>query len=186
MKLWLVRHGRPDIDDQLPIRGSDFKPWVDAYDAAPLDASVQPSDELRGLAASAGCIVTSTLRRSLESAALLGAATPTLSDAAFREAEIPGALLGGRWGPHHWAKLFRIAWYFGYSPGVESFSAARARARVAAAQLDQLASQHTSVMLVAHGMINGYVAWALRSRGWRGPSAFGGDYWAHYEFDKPG
>ncbi len=182
--IWLVRHGRPLFDDQRPIRGRDFADWVAGYDDAALDPDVLPSEKLCALARSAGCIATSTLRRSMESARVLDPTHSLLSDSNFREAEVPGLPFPMSWGPLRWATLARLAWCAGWSPGVETLGQARARARLGAERLDRLASEHGSVMLVAHGIINGFIATALRARGWSGPRAYGGDYWAHSRFEK--
>jgi broad specificity phosphatase PhoE len=165
----LVRHGRPVVDDRTPIPGRDFGAWVRAYDDAPLDLSVDPPAALRERVRSTSCVMTSALRRSRESAALLALHGRPESDALFNEAGHPTAV---PWGltlrPVHWDAITRIAWLCGWSPEVESVTEARARAVRAAHRLVELTRLHGAVTLVGHSMMNRLINRALRSLGWKG------------------
>ena len=165
----LVRHGMPTCDHGTRIRGRDFARWVEAFERAPLDRSLPPPAELRAQVATVSCVVTSTKRRAIESAALVAPDRPLLSDPLFDEAGIPTAIeLRLALAPVHWDAIARLAWMLGWSRGVESASEARSRADRAARQLAGLASTHGSVALVGHGMLNTLIARALRRDGWIG------------------
>src|SRR5262245_25609682 len=122
LEILLIRHGVPLCDLHTKIRGCDFAEWIAAYDRAPIDPDVLPAPEMRARLAAVSCIVTSTLRRSIESAALVATAPPVASDALFDEAGIPTAIpfRFALW-PDHWNVLARAAWMLGWSPGAESF-----------------------------------------------------------------
>jgi broad specificity phosphatase PhoE len=174
----LVRHGVPACDHLAPIPGRDFGRWVREYDRAPLNKAIGPPASLVERAGRAGVVVTSTLRRSIESAELLVPGRQAGRDSLFDEVGIPVAIaipLALR--PSSWDILARLAWVAGWSAGVESLSAARARARRVAERLAELALAHGSVMLVGHGMLNTLAAHALRKRGWTGSGATR-RYWA--------
>jgi broad specificity phosphatase PhoE len=131
------------------------------------------------LAASAGCVMTSPLRRSVESAAILAPGRAVLTDPLFVEAGMPMATsdaMAVR--PRHWNALGRIAWMLGRSRGRESWPAARHRAKLAAARLAQLARDHGSVLLVGHGLLNILIQRALRATGWSG-GGWRADYWSY-------
>ena len=165
-EILLVRHGMPLCDHHTKIRGCNFAEWVAAYDRAPIDRSTLPAPELRARLAAVSCIVTSALPRSIESASLVATGKPAASDPLFDEAGIPTAIpFRFALSPGRWDMLARAAWILGWSPGVESFRAARKRAARAAAQLETLACEHGAVALFGHGMLNTLIAHALRRSG---------------------
>ena len=164
-----MRHGVPACDHRTPIRGRDLARWTRQYDAAPLDLSSVPPAALRTRAATMRCVVTSTLRRSIDSAALLAPERSVLREALFDEVGIPTAIsLPVAMRAVYWGNVARVAWAFGWSPGTETLRAAITRAEQAADRLVTLARTHGSVMLVGHGMLNSLINRALRQRGWIG------------------
>jgi broad specificity phosphatase PhoE len=124
------------------------------------------------------CLVTSTMRRAVESAAVLAPGRAPLVNPLFDEAETPTAIRTRlALTPGHWDAIARGAWFLGWSPGVESLNHARRRAARAAAHLAGLATDHGSALLVGHGMLNTLIADALRQEGWIGmgrPRAYWG------------
>ncbi len=88
----LVRHGIPVCDRDTRIRGSDFAERVRKYENASLDRRHGPPVNVQSRISEMGCVVTSTLSRSIESAAILVPGWRTLSDALFNEAGIPTAI----------------------------------------------------------------------------------------------
>lgn len=123
--------------------------------------------------------MTSTLRRSVESAALLAPGRAVLTDPLFVEAGMPMANSDRQAiRPRHWNALGRIAWMLGWSKGRESWPAARHRAKLAAARLAELARDHGSVLLVGHGLLNILIQRALRATEWSG-GGWRSDYWSY-------
>lgn len=181
----LARHGRPLQDHRSGMGGREFDGWVAGLDQAPLDVTLAPPPSLVELAARARCIVTSTMRRSVESAALLAPGRPVLSEPLFVEAGMPAAAPGGvALRSHHWGVLSRIAWFLGWSRGTESWPEARQRAGRAAARLGELAGEHGSVLLVGHGMMNMAIQRALRADRWSG-GGWRSAYWSHVILRRP-
>ncbi len=124
------------------------------------------------------CIATSDLPRARESAQLIAPGRSLVCDPVFAEAEVPSSIpLRVALAPRYWSVLARLAWFCGWSRGVESLREARARARRAAARLAELAAEHGSVMLVGHGMMNRLISGALRGGGWSG-AASGFAFWS--------
>lgn len=170
MRIILARHGRPAWDFRTPIRGHALGDWRRGEDDAPLDVASRPGAALVQLVGEARCVFTSPLRRSRESAALLAPGIATLVDEQFREADLPCAFRSQlRLPPEMWGLIARSAWLCGWSAGVESFSAARARAATSTALLTARAEKDHVVALVGHGMMNILIAGQLRAAGWRGP-----------------
>lgn len=186
-EILLIRHGIPSCDHSTKIRGCDFAEWVARYDCAPLDRNIPPPAELRSRLSTIPYLVTSSLRRSIESAMLIGEGKPVASHSLFDEAGIPTAipfrlsLL-----PSHWDALARAAWMVGWSPhNVESFRAAKARAIRAAAELEAFSREHGTVALVGHGMLNTLISRALRRSGWTGRGS-PRMYWGNVVLHKSG
>jgi broad specificity phosphatase PhoE len=167
LEILLVRRGRPVCDERTRIRGSAFGAWVRAYEDAALDLSIMPSEYARVRAAAAECIVTSTLNRARESAAVLVPGRPVVCDSVYDEVPLPTMIdLGFALEPRAWDFLSRAAWFCGWSGEGEPFSAARRRARTAADRLVALAREHHSVMLVGHGLMNALIRHRLQRAGW--------------------
>ena len=178
MQIALVRHGRPRLAVPRRIAGHELRVWIDRYDGAGIDPELPPPAKTLALAAAAACIVTSTLRRSIESARALAPAPATVAEAAFREAGLPSPTHTRlRLSPRAWGALTRIAWYLGWCPNAETLGQARQRAASAAAHLVELCHKHGSVLLVGHAVFNRLIAAELRRSGWRGPALPSGSYW---------
>ena len=185
MKIILARHGRLAWDFRTPIPGHALAEWLRGEADAPLHKSPGPSAELERLSREAHCLVTSPLRRSRDSAQLLAPTAPPLIDPCFREAELPSAIRSGlRLRPEMWAWLARSAWFCGWSAGVESFEAARARASRAASVLTGHAEEFGAVVLVGHGLMNILIARRLRAAGWRGPRFPSPQYWTFGVYER--
>lgn len=169
IEILLVRHGKPQCDHDTRIRGCEFAKWVADYDDTPIDRGFVPNAKLLACVTRIPCIVTSTLRRSIESASIVAPGRSPVVDALFNEAGIPTAIpFRVALTPASWDALARAAWLLGIAAGDESFRDARIRARQAAARLVDLARQHGAVALVGHGMLNTLILWALRGSGWSG------------------
>ena len=169
-RIILVRHGTPDWDFRTPIAGAALGRWLEGERDAALTAAQSPSAELREVVRGARCVMTSTLRRAIDSARFLFPSVAPTIDARFAEPSLPCAVRSRlRFRPGLWTGLVRTAWFCGWTPGVESFSAARRRARDAAQALVALAADGGDVVLVGHGLMNLLLAARLRTTGWVGP-----------------
>lgn len=186
MKIVLARHGRPDWDFKTPIPGHGLGAWVRGENIAPLDTSSRPGAELQQLARETSRVIATPLRRSLESARLLAPPVTPIVDAHCQEPDLPSALRTGvRLSPDVWAIFARTAWFFGWSPDVETFPAMRARASAAAAILVAHAEAQGMVLVVGHGLINFFIARQLRRRGWRGPRFPLQRHWSFSVYERP-
>lgn len=166
----LARHGKLDWDSGTRIPGRALAEWRRAGAAAPLDPSNRPSAALQQLADASAVLVASPMRRSLDSAAVLRPGAPPLVEPLVQEVDSPSAIRSGlRLPAKLWSVLARLAWYCGWSPGAESYPAARRRAVEAAAHLAALAQAHGRILLIGHGIMNGLIGKRLRRAGWSGP-----------------
>src|SRR5262245_36775461 len=103
MEIFLVRHGRPEGLVRIPISGRDIGQWVTRYNESGIDQRLMPPESVSRLVASAGCVVASNLRRSIESAAILAPSRDLHIDPELREAVLPDSLgVSVRMSPDVW------------------------------------------------------------------------------------
>lgn len=167
------------------LRTVDARPaWLDAAEHArslvdaddvPLAPDARPDAVLIQAAAESNLLVSSTLRRGIETVARLeeriSSPPPTEAWPELREARLPP--LGSSALPlprATWDALARVAWFLGRSAGVEPVAAARLRARAVVGRLERaLTSSGSTVTVVGHGCMNVLIARELAARGFRGP-----------------
>ncbi|WP_260293573.1 histidine phosphatase family protein [Sedimenticola hydrogenitrophicus] len=176
MRITILRHGQPNFEWQRSVRGSEFRSLESAYDSAGIVGS--PPDESRNLINHHGFVVCSDLPRSVQSAEALGANEIHYSSPVIREMNLPYFDHAPIKLPLKlWVTVLRTLWFLGFSKNTESFSKAKARARMASNKLIELAAEHDSVLFVGHGFLNHYVAKELLATNWIGPRSPGKKYW---------
>ncbi|MFC0562184.1 histidine phosphatase family protein [Halalkalibacter alkalisediminis] len=180
MEISLIRHGKSKQIDNNRMTYKEFKNWIKKYDdSGVFEENSYPSETLEKIA-SANLVITSDLKRSIESAKLLNPDIHAISEPLFRETELPN-LLTKLWGlksnPNIWAVILRCLWFSGYSRGCESLSNAKARAKIASDLLVGYAQEHTSVVLVGHGFFNMLIAKELQKMGWKCERKINSKHW---------
>jgi broad specificity phosphatase PhoE len=177
MEIILARHGRPKLSQRRWIVPRQIADWVREYDEVGvfIDRIPSPSSET---AIRSGCIVSSPLRRCVQSAQALAPSREVSSDATLREAGLPHTRWRLPWLPVSvWTLVFRIAWFCGYSANSESVRLARERARSAATKLIEVALEYQSVFVMGHGIMTALIAKELTQQGWVGPKRPVHGYW---------
>ncbi|MFB7305424.1 histidine phosphatase family protein [Heyndrickxia sporothermodurans] len=118
MEITLVRHGKSLWIENKPIACQDFKNWVEKYDSnGVFEEKSYPSETLEKIG-TANIVLTSDLKRAVESAKLLNPNISAISDPLFRETELPiplAKLVGLKLYPNIWAAILRCLWFSGYS-----------------------------------------------------------------------
>lgn len=185
MRIVLLRHGKPDLPPFGKLTASEMHGWIASYDAAGIVPGAAPMARAAEIAATCNAIVASDLPRAVSSAKALSVSRLVTIDPVFRESGLPHAEWKGlRLPPKVWRALFRMLWFGGYASHAESIASSRLRAKDAADKLRKLAAEHESVLLVGHGMMNGFIARELLSSGWCGPRNPGSNHWQFGIFQK--
>jgi broad specificity phosphatase PhoE len=163
-KIVLVRHGRSSHVHAGWIDVAGFRRWREAYEAAGIVADDTPPRELLEVVASA-YVVSSDIRRAMESAQLLG--RPALTSPLLRELELEPPSLG----------LLRLP-LLGWALAIGFRALTRAhghatpseheRAIEAARWLASLAEEHGTVVAVTHATFRSVLVRVLEGKGWRG------------------
>lgn len=178
MQIVLMRHGKPDMPHYPGLKAYEMERWIETYNQAGLSADSHPQASAIALAGQSNVIVTSDLRRSIDSALKFGVCRLVLTDGIFREADLPyssGSFL--KLPASVWAAYFRVLWLLGYSNHCESLRLFRTRVAEAASRLVELARQHESVLFVGHGIMNQFIVRELLSSGWVSSATNARRYW---------
>ncbi|SFM34441.1 Broad specificity phosphatase PhoE [Gracilibacillus orientalis] len=178
MEISFIRHGKSEFITNRQLTAAEFNDWMKRYDnSGVLRADLYPSETLKKVQ-TANLMVTSDLKRSIQSAKLLHANFDFIYNRIFHETELPRSSLKGiKLSPSIWAFLLRCLWLFGYSKGCESITHAKKRARTAAQLLIEYAETYDSVGLVGHGFFNMLIAKELLNMGWKGKRKTNSKHW---------
>ena len=188
-RIILIRHGQPAIPLRPRTSHREFGAYIDAYEEAGLDPVSLPPRELTDLVKELKAVFTSDRPRSHESARKLAPQAELVMDSLFAEAPLPSPrlpLLKMRVAT--WAVMARLLWHAGYTPGIENYPDARARAARAADLLTARVMDGGAVALVAHGYFNAMIGRQLRKRGWTRSGSHQVRYWnaVIYDWKKQG
>ena len=180
----LIRHAKVDIDNTKKIDSQALQTWVNAYDTAPIESESLPTEKTIFLAQNADIVVTSTLRRAIDSAKVLGveahAKNPLFNEAAIPEIVIPYLKLK----PKSWLVILRLMLLFGLGKKETSLKASKLQATQAAKELESLTHKYDKVALVGHGGMNWLIGKVLTQSGWVQEGKSGHDNWATTLFCK--
>jgi len=183
MKIIIMRHAKVQIENHK-IYANELKSQIEKYDKAPIEKQVKNLDELKELTDNVDFFVSSGLRRSLDSLALLDREANYI-DRVFAEVESPYTKLKILKLPlYSWGFWFKILWRLGYSGGSCSYRESKEDAHKASLQLEELAKQHDRVLLLGHGIKNTLIAKSLKSRGWRESKKMSLKNWGYGTYEK--
>jgi broad specificity phosphatase PhoE len=186
MRIILVRHGRPAISTNHRTSHRGFSAYIDAYEAAGLDPTCAPPEEVQDLVGELDMIYTSGRPRSLDSARALAPDAELIADPLFVEAPLASPRIPLlRINVPAWAVMARILWHAGYHPEIENYRRAKQRAKRAADILTDQARKEGAAALVAHGYFNAIIGRELRRRGFRRIGAHRVTYWNAVIYEMP-
>ena len=164
MEIVLLRHGKPKVDLKGYLSVKELKQLVEDY----TQSSIQdmPDNKLKKKF-SDHFVVCSDLVRSKESAKRLDLNNIDLSDALFKEADLPHFENNFVILPVvSWVILLRILWLLGFKKNAESFLQAKERSKCAAEKLIGLAEHNKKIIVVGHGLMNKLIGKQLLKKGW--------------------
>jgi len=181
----LVRHGEPELSRKTRMNWRGYKFWWGLYDEGGLTPGQDAPQVIKNLARNADIVISSPLRRAVETATLAKAAPPDKLEPLMVEAGLPPPNLGYlRLKPPTWGVLSRICWMMGFSGEVESQVEARARAEKAADVLSKETEGGKTVFVAAHGWFNRMMRPALKKRGFRCVEDHGDLHWSYRRFER--
>ncbi len=177
MEITLIRHGRSKHIDRTRVSGNRFSDWVELYNQSGVfEEEEYPSITAKKIS-EATIVITSDLKRAIQSAEYLRTPVNITSSSLFRETELPTLKTKMKLSPQTWAVILRLLWFMGLSTNCESYNQAKLRAEKAAEKLMAMADEHTRVVLVGHGFFNLLVAKRLLKQGWQGKRKTSSKHW---------
>jgi broad specificity phosphatase PhoE len=186
MRIVLIRHGKPAILTNPRTSHREFRSYIDDYEAAGLDPTSAPPEELQDLVGELTQIYTSGKPRAHDSAKALAPNAELIADPLFVEAPLASPRIPLlKMKVPKWAVMARILWHAGYHPEIENYRRAKHRASEAADILIQRAGKEGQTALVAHGYFNLMIGRELRRRGFRKTGAHRVTYWNAVIYELP-
>ena len=178
----LVRHGRSSHTVTGLLDLAAFRQWRVAYEAAGIDPADRPPAELDYLAERAGVLVSSDIRRAVESARLLSAGRDVIASPLLRELALQAPPL--RWIRMPllgWAVAVGVRWLFRRSHATPE---EEERVRAAADWLIELAVGDGDVLALTHASFRSVLAKELVRRGWRVMPRRTSSHWSAWFFSR--
>lgn len=181
----LVRHGKPALSRKVRLTWRGYREWWKQYDAGGLKLEQKIPVKVKALGEAADTVISSPLRRAVESAELLRDKSPDKIWDNLIEAALPPPHLGPlKFRPKTWGTWSRICWYVGWSDGMESHGEARRRAEAISERLGEEAVDGKLVLVTAHGWFNRMIKGSLVKRGWKCTSQNGDLHWNFRSFER--
>ena len=175
MEIVLLRHGKPNVELSGYLSTKELKQLV--YDYAQSSIQDLPDEKLKSNFKD-HFVVCSDLLRSLDSAKLLNLNNIHVSDALYRETDLPHFdKFNFKLPIIFWVVFLRVIWLFGFSKNGESYKQAKKRSRLAADELIKLARKNEKILVVGHGLINRLIGQELHRRKWKVAKNEGKRYW---------
>jgi len=182
----IARHGKPALSRKVRLTWREYREWWGRYDQGGLAENQKIPKKLKSLVKNADVVISSTLRRAIESAKLASGRKPDFTYDTLIEAALPSPHLGGlKIRPKSWGTWSRIIWYIGWSDGMETHTEARKRANDMCDILAEHAKDGKLVYVSAHGWFNRMLKGSLMKRGWKCVSQNGDLHWSHRRFERP-
>jgi len=173
----LIRHAKVDLDNSRKIDSLSLQKWVGDYDSAPIHSNSLPSKEIMEIVKSANVVLTSTLRRAIDSAGVLGIEVHE-QNSLFNEAGIPEVKIPFfKFKPKTWLVILRLLLLFGLGKKDTSLKASKIQAREATQKLLVFSENNERVVLVGHGGMNWLIRKVLMKEGWILEASTGHSNW---------
>lgn len=182
-----MRHGEPDTSMLSgKFTSKEFLNCLELYRSCGLLDTSKPEEATIEFFSGFNTVVSSGLKRSVDSATLLSPRCSLVIDPMFREIEdtfisVPFIKLT----PRTWSRIFILLWFIGVFDFKKAFRDGETRASNCARKLIHYAEERGTVLLVGHGFINSYIAKELIALGWHGPKLPGKYYWEYAVYQKP-
>ena len=174
-RIVLVRHGpSAHVAEARVLDHEGVQRWRSEYDAAGINSSGHPPDELMAQAAAAQHLIASDMRRAMESANRLAPGRDIQTSSLLRESPLAIPRWPTRLPLLAWAMVINAAWSWRIFRGEEVSAAERARADEAAEWLASTVADGSVALVVTHGVFRRLIAQQLVSRGWSSAQRDGG------------
>ena len=182
----IARHGKPALSRKVKLNWQEYRLWWKDYDKGGLALGQKVPKGLKSWVVKADIVISSSLRRAIESAELASGRKPDFIYEELVEAALPPPHLGSlKIRPKSWGTWSRVLWYIGWSDGMETHREARIRANKMCDVLADHAQGGKIIYVSAHGWFNRMLKGSLMQRGWKCKSQNGDLHWSHRRLERP-
>ncbi len=168
IQIYLIRHAKPNLKKRFLSSSAQAQEYVENYNRVSIH-KINSNQVVVNLK-KPHQIYCSSLPRSQETAlTLFGASYLIVSDSIFREFELKIVQANSivKLPLDLWKGVSRLSWFLGYNHrGIESRKEAMKRVVLSADNLEKLANQEETAILVGHGLINAAITKELKKRDW--------------------
>ena len=183
MTICLIRHGRPTVSIREQINGNQVLDFIERYNAARIAEDSIPPETLITVVQNANVIFTSNLNRAINSATIIQPQVQAISKSIFREIDCwRNFSTNVKLSALSWGIIRSILWKLKIPPVNESPNAIQQRAKQGAELLIQNYHHYGSVVLIAHGGINTFIAKELMLQGWQGSQKINNQHWGYTKY----
>jgi len=168
IQIYLIRHAKPNLQKRFLSSSSEAQEYIENYNRVSIhkiDSNLVVVNLNKPHQ-----IYCSSLPRSQETAlALFKDSYLIISDSIFREFELKIVQANSivKLPLDLWKGISRASWLLGCNhDGIESRKEAMKRVVLSADNLEKLANQEETAILIGHGMINAAITKELKRRGW--------------------
>lgn len=168
IQIYLIRHAKPNLQKRFLSSAHEAQAYIENYNKVSIH-EIDSNQVVLSLI-KPHQIYCSNLPRSQETAlALFKDSYLIVSDSIFREFELKIIQANSivKLPLDLWKGISRVSWLLGCNhEGIESRKEAMKRVVLSADNLEKLANQEETAILVGHGMINAAITKELKRRGW--------------------
>ena len=187
-KIYLLRHGRPELDLEKMARdwvsGKELWDLIDLYVDSELDELQAPPPSVKDTLGSCGFAYCSPIVRARQTFEKLDLKLGCDIDEEFTEVPMPLPFFSSlRLPTKTWFIMLRLLWVAGLLRKPEGLKAGAKRAKSAVDKLE--GNAHQAPLVVGHGIFNHLLARELKKRGWILESKTGLSYWSLMILTKP-
>ncbi|MFT5749495.1 MAG: broad specificity phosphatase PhoE [Ancylomarina sp.] len=168
IQIYLIRHAKPNLEKRFLSYSCEAQEYIENYNRVSIhkiDSNLVVVNLKKPHQ-----IYCSSLPRSQETAlTLFKDSYLIVSDSIFREFELKIVQANSivKLPLDLWKGISRLSWFLGFNhDGIESRKEAMRRVILSADNLEKLANQEETAILVGHGMINAAITKELKKRGW--------------------
>lgn len=175
MKIYLVRHGKPDIDLRGWTNTAGYAKLLRKYNRSGIIKNEQHSNKVASLIGSTAKCFSSDSPRAVDTANEVLSGQNLISDKLFREIELPVIRMPIIANYFIWRSLYRFFWLISLNKK-ESLYKSKKKISKAALKLSSEAEKN-DVVLFGHGMMNSLLALELKLKGWKCHVPLVNNYW---------
>lgn len=187
MELSLIRHGKSVVQHNRKLTYAEFIQWLANYDSSGIILDKDIPRNTINKAENAPFLITSKLKRSIESAKYLNPEAVLVRSSLFNEVHFPiqdGIIENLQFSPIAWLAYLSLHLVKDNKYLNRHIEDEKLRAKKASQVLFRLANRYSNLVVVGHGIFNLLLGEEFIQEGWRVTQSPTGSYWSCTTYQK--